>query len=1073
MTNFINSVSFEEEFEAAKKEESKFAEEASQTVTGSKPWHKNKSSTSDHQSFESWRKQNKEQASAPNNDQQITPSKGKYQAKHQGQDRQDKGDKSGYSRNYSNYERAEQFDHSQFDDVKDVSSKERPHRYTAEELLALYSPYYRPPSHFDSSTDKSILKIPLIPANLAAQPEDDKSKGRGRGREIRARNNPTPGIKKAEYGWGRDEEEKDYEDDPWELPEIGKNYDDTFGEMPLALQQIKSQIAAQSPAKQAKPGDGETLEKTPLSALFGSNVPSNGPSTASEPIFGPTLSSNASAPPRSTSQPQPQPQLQPQPQPQPTTTTQPAPKAPLDLATLLGNKPERSPSPTQPNATALPGNAFSELFGPTLGPKAGEPQQPAKQQQQPRKPDQAASSSAKSSDGPIFGPTTAKAQPTSQGQRSIFGPLAADPSPLSQQPQSQPQSHKSMPADGPLLGPLTPSAPFSLSQLAVREVVGPLAPSPQATATGAQGKSAGGPIFGPTVSPSPHEGIVMGPTVSSPIIGPSGATHPPVNPHMHPNPSLRPHVLHNAPVPKPLGTLSDGPIFGPVSSASPTQQPQQINPLQQFGLPQQPQQLKGLAQPLPSSNVMQFFQQQGMNIQQQPQPQQLSPLQQLQQQGPKGDPQPIETRLWYYVVSGQEHGPYPGQKMQVWLENKYFDVDLEIRLERDTHFQTLAQWFAKELRNPFNGMSLQTWFSVPRKCEKFQKDLLEYLKKQNRFSFPQQHDPVMLGPHAHPGPVLGPLKEQGDSGQHGKPTGTDGLIFGPVLSNEAKEREKHKNRSFLQNPAQQETAIPLDSLALHTLSGPDPLTQHVTHGLGMNDPLRSLWDMSRQQQQQQIQQQQQQALHQQHGGRHGHQQSKHHHQQQHQLQHDDIQGGDDFEAHFKAKMKYQMEEGGNFFSDDGANNPHFAALQPESRGGNAQGNKPSGGNRNRQQQGQDRHANQQQQQQHQRDQQQRDAHHQAQHNQQQQQFLMQQQQYLQQQAQLQAYQQSQQRGQQHHQRAQTQQQANQQQQQFMLYQQQQQQQGQQHHQQQSRGNQHQKKQGGNQTQNQRQQQQHF
>jgi hypothetical protein len=141
MTNFINSVSFEEEFEAAKKEESKFAEEASQAASGSKPWHKK---TSDHQSFESWRKQNnKEQASAPISE-QSTPSKGKYSVKPHQQDRDNK-DKSGYSRNYSNYgdrdrdRDREAYDHTVFDDVKDVSSKERKGRYA---VFFFSSPFF-------------------------------------------------------------------------------------------------------------------------------------------------------------------------------------------------------------------------------------------------------------------------------------------------------------------------------------------------------------------------------------------------------------------------------------------------------------------------------------------------------------------------------------------------------------------------------------------------------------------------------------------------------------------------------------------------------------------------------------------------------------------------------------------------------------------------------------------------------------------------------------------------------------------------------------------------------------------
>lgn len=114
MTNFINSTSFEEEFEAAKKEELKFEETTQPAISVNKPWHNKK--TSDHQSFESWRKQNntKEQASAPT--EQHSLSKAKYNMKHQ---EKDKG-----FRNYSNYER-ESIDSGVFDDVKDISNKDR------------------------------------------------------------------------------------------------------------------------------------------------------------------------------------------------------------------------------------------------------------------------------------------------------------------------------------------------------------------------------------------------------------------------------------------------------------------------------------------------------------------------------------------------------------------------------------------------------------------------------------------------------------------------------------------------------------------------------------------------------------------------------------------------------------------------------------------------------------------------------------------------------------------------------------------------------------------------------------
>jgi hypothetical protein len=142
MTNFINSISFEEEFEAAKKEESKLAEESSQAVSSSKPWHKTKSS--DHQSFESWRKQNnsKEQASAPNSE-QTTPSKGKYSLKpHQDRerDKRQEPERDGKSRNYASYDRDSAtagYEHS-FDDVQDVSSKDRPGRYATAVLSSSF-----------------------------------------------------------------------------------------------------------------------------------------------------------------------------------------------------------------------------------------------------------------------------------------------------------------------------------------------------------------------------------------------------------------------------------------------------------------------------------------------------------------------------------------------------------------------------------------------------------------------------------------------------------------------------------------------------------------------------------------------------------------------------------------------------------------------------------------------------------------------------------------------------------------------------------------------------------------------
>jgi hypothetical protein len=71
--------------------------------------------------------------------------------------------------------------------------------------------------------------------------------------------------------------------------------------------------------------------------------------------------------------------------------------------------------------------------------------------------------------------------------------------------------------------------------------------------------------------------------------------------------------------------------------------------------------------------------------------------------------------------------------------------------------------------------------------------------------------------------------------------------------------------------------IPLDSLSLHTLNGPDPLASHV--GLGLNDPLRGLFDMSRQQ----PQMMHQQTQHAQHGGGRDakHQQNYQQQQQQH------------------------------------------------------------------------------------------------------------------------------------------------------------------------------------------------
>lgn len=104
--------------------------------------------------------------------------------------------------------------------------------YTKEDMLSLYSPYFRPPNGFPSY-DKVTSKTPLPPVALSAQPseEDDEvcalcvfslsqddfsfSKGRGRGRG--SRGGGRGGAVKSEYGWGKEEKggRRSKPESPW------------------------------------------------------------------------------------------------------------------------------------------------------------------------------------------------------------------------------------------------------------------------------------------------------------------------------------------------------------------------------------------------------------------------------------------------------------------------------------------------------------------------------------------------------------------------------------------------------------------------------------------------------------------------------------------------------------------------------------------------------------------------------------------------------------------------------------------------------------------------------------------
>jgi hypothetical protein len=59
-----------------------------------------------------------------------------------------------------------------FADVIEVSNQENRTRFNREELLAYYSPYYRPPSTLEQ-VDKVTSRIPLQPVAMQPNPFDD------------------------------------------------------------------------------------------------------------------------------------------------------------------------------------------------------------------------------------------------------------------------------------------------------------------------------------------------------------------------------------------------------------------------------------------------------------------------------------------------------------------------------------------------------------------------------------------------------------------------------------------------------------------------------------------------------------------------------------------------------------------------------------------------------------------------------------------------------------------------------------------------------------------------------------
>jgi hypothetical protein len=63
---------------------------------------------------------------------------------------------------------------AEFEDVKDISSKESPNRYSKDELLSYYSPYLRPPSTLEQ-IEKITSRIPFVPASLTQNTQNNQS----------------------------------------------------------------------------------------------------------------------------------------------------------------------------------------------------------------------------------------------------------------------------------------------------------------------------------------------------------------------------------------------------------------------------------------------------------------------------------------------------------------------------------------------------------------------------------------------------------------------------------------------------------------------------------------------------------------------------------------------------------------------------------------------------------------------------------------------------------------------------------------------------------------------------------